>query len=254
MTTIPVSQPDSLKEKIIDYWLSRSEDFSELHQRALHDEIARRWYAEIAPELKIEGKAPQDIKILDIGCGTGFFSLLTAKKGFRVTGIDLTPSMLDEAKKNAVKESVDVTFLKMDAEYPALPKGSFDLLITRNLTWTLPHLEDAYENWFKLLKPGGTLLNFDGDYHSLSQSNHDRLPESHAHNRLSREQNEACEDIYRSLPQDTKPYIDVALMRKAGFRDILVDTELSKRIYIQIDDFYNPVPMFRLRAKKPRRE
>ena len=251
MDTITFTQSDPLKDKIVNYWQSRSESFSELHQRALHDSIAERWYTEIAPELKTDEKVPGDLKILDIGCGTGFFSILTAKKGFRVTGIDLTPAMIDESKKNAAKEKVNVTFLEMDAEYPTLEEGSFDLLITRNLTWTLPHLEDAYANWFKLLKPDGTLLNFDGDYHSLDQSCHKRLPESHAHNHLSRKQNEACEDIYRNLPQDTKPYIDVALMRKAGFRDILVDMELSKRIYTDIDDYYNPVPMFRLRAKKP---
>ena len=42
--------------------------------------------------------------------------------------------------------------------------GCFDAVISRNLTWTLPDPERAYGQWFRVLKPGGVLLNFDADY------------------------------------------------------------------------------------------
>ncbi|MGI5874944.1 MAG: class I SAM-dependent methyltransferase [Bacillota bacterium] len=241
----------NLKKEIVHYWSGRSESFSRLHTKALRGEKAALWLGEIMPELKPIREREEIPNVLDIGCGTGFFAILLAKENCDVTAIDLTPSMLAEARRNAAAEGVRIRFLEMDAEEPALAEGSFDLIVTRNLTWTLPHLQKAYQNWFGLLKTGGTLLNFDGDYHSLSQSCCDSLPKNHAHNQLTKEQKEECEHIYEQLPQDQKPEIDIRFLEEAGFTDLFVDLSLSDRVYQNIDEFYNPVPMFRLRAKKP---
>jgi ubiquinone/menaquinone biosynthesis C-methylase UbiE len=58
----------------------------------------------------------------------------------------------------------NVSFKIMDAEELDFASESFDALVTRNLTWTLPHIEKAYHEWFRILKPGGVLINFDADY------------------------------------------------------------------------------------------
>ena len=103
-------------------------------------------------------------KILDVGCGTGFFTILLAKEGYQVTGTDLTPEMVEKSRLLAAEEGVDCTFLQMDAELLSFEDHSFDMVISRNLTWTLPDVEQAYREWFRVLKPGGVLLNFDANY------------------------------------------------------------------------------------------
>lgn len=70
----------------------------------------------------------KDLKILDIGCGTGRHSIELTKRGYHVTGIDLSDSMLKKAKENAEKQKVQVNFVKQDAR--SLPYNSeFDLAI-----------------------------------------------------------------------------------------------------------------------------
>lgn len=70
----------------------------------------------------------KDLKILDIGCGTGRHSIELAKRGYHVTGVDLSDSMLQKAKENAQRQQVQVTFLKQDAR--SLPyKSEFDLTL-----------------------------------------------------------------------------------------------------------------------------
>lgn len=96
--------------------------------------------------------------------GTGFFACLFAAEGHEATGIDLTPDMIKHAEHMAAVLGLDATFRIMDAENPDFEPESFDVLVTRNLTWTLPHVEKAYREWYRILKPGGVLINFDADY------------------------------------------------------------------------------------------
>ena len=52
----------------------------------------------------------------------------------------------------------------MDAEAPDFPDEEFDVIVSRNLTWTLPDAEHAYQEWFRVLKPGGVMINLDANY------------------------------------------------------------------------------------------
>ena len=44
-------------------------------------------------------------------------------------------------------------------------KNAFDVIVTRNLTWDLPHPESAYREWHRVLRSGGILLNFDANWY-----------------------------------------------------------------------------------------
>ena len=138
----------------------------------------------------------------------------------------------------------------MDAESPCFVSGSFDAIVTRNLTTFLPNLSTAYRKWHALLKEGGVLINFDGDYY-YDQSDAP-LPEDHAHKELTADQNAAYAHIASEMRvlQRKRPAWDVELLAEAGYRDIQLDTTVSGRVYREIDRFYNPTPMFCVTARK----
>ena len=83
------------------------------------------------------------MEILDVGTGTGYFAILLSQIGHQVTGIDLTDAMLKEARDNAALYQVHPTFQQMDAQKLAFLDQSFDVVISRNLTWTLPDPESG---------------------------------------------------------------------------------------------------------------
>jgi len=70
----------------------------------------------------------KSIRILDVGCGTGRHSIELAKRGYKVTGIDLSQCMLDKAMQNSKNIGVDVKFIKADARELKFEK-EFDLVI-----------------------------------------------------------------------------------------------------------------------------
>ena len=127
------------KEYITGYWQKRSTGFANLRKAELHSEKQLLWQQEITRHL------PQNrsLKILDIGCGAGFFGILLGQK-HSVTGIDLTPEMIDAARALAAAERSNAEFMVMDAEALDFADASFDAIISRNVMWNLPHPETAY--------------------------------------------------------------------------------------------------------------
>jgi cyclopropane fatty-acyl-phospholipid synthase-like methyltransferase len=75
-----------------------------------------------------ELKLPPGSHILDVGCGTGRHSVELAKRGYKVTGVDISSGMLSEAKKEANKAGIKVEWIHADASKFTSP-GSFDAAI-----------------------------------------------------------------------------------------------------------------------------
>ena len=241
-------EEDDRKEKIAAYWTKRSDSFLEQRRAELHSPLADRWMEEIRKYLPENGR----LKILDVGCGTGFFTILLAKQGHHVTGIDLTSDMIANSQILAKEEQVSCDFQVMDAEHLSFQDESFDVVISRNLTWTLPEAAQAYKEWTRVLKPGGILLNFDANYGATNFAETSDLPENHAHNKLGNSLMQECEDIKRQLPISSylRPAWDVEELGKTGMEQISIDLGLSRRVYKEKDEFYNPTPMFAIAAKK----
>ncbi|MCD4783233.1 MAG: class I SAM-dependent methyltransferase [Candidatus Eremiobacteraeota bacterium] len=109
---------------------------------------------------------PTGSKILDVGCGTGRHSVELAKKGYKMTGIDLSAGMLEKAREAASKEGVEVEFIKADAtKFRA--DSRFDAIICLcEGAFTLSDLsEDPIEhdrmilkNIYNSLEPGGKFI------------------------------------------------------------------------------------------------
>lgn len=239
---------DDRKEQIVHYWEKRSESFLEQRRSELANPIAKRWMKEIEKQIL----AGRRLKILDVGCGAGFFSILLAKEGHEVFGIDLTPEMIENAIQLAEEENADCCFQVMDAENPMFADETFDVVISRNLTWTLPNAEHAYGEWMRVLKTDGVLLNFDANYGKEDVADTKGLPEAHAHFKVGNEMLEECERIKSQLPisRKNRPAYDVAVLCENTAGEIRIDTSLGKRIYLEKDEFYNPAPMFSICAVK----
>lgn len=239
---------DDRKERITEYWGKRSDSFLEQKKRELHSPMADRWLSEIGRQVPWD----RPLKILDVGCGTGFFSVLLARAGHQVVGCDLTPEMVVGAKQLAREEKVSCRFRVMDAEELDFPDETFDLVISRNLTWTLPDAARAYREWHRVLKRGGILLNFDANYGAADFSDYSGLPTEHSHRELGDEMLRECEEIKRQLPISSyvRPAWDLETLGKTGFSKFAVDLGIGKQIYVEKDEFYNPTPIFMIRARK----
>ena len=140
----------AIEQRVRHYWTLRSHDFGVVRKNELDNDMGQRWLREL--EMLLPKK--NGLRILDVGTGTGFFAILLSEAGHQVEGIDLTPAMLDEARGVTAQRGLDIVFREMDAQALSYDDSSFDVLLSRNLTWTLPEPEKAYREWFRVLKPG----------------------------------------------------------------------------------------------------
>ena len=251
---IPFEKEDeNIKTEVAGYWTERAGTFFVQRQHELESEKAGKWLAEIRAQFSKIHTGNNDIKILDVGCGAGFFPVLLGREGYEVTGIDLTEEMIRCANELLSEYGLGpdrVKVFKMDAENPDFPDETFDVVISRNLTWTLPHPIEAYSQWLRVLKKGGLLLNFDAEYakgaHALN------APENIAHRVVSEELKERCHQIYHMLTISAldRPGWDLEVLRSMGVADVSADMDFADRIFTCCDQFYIPDRMFMISAVK----
>jgi ubiquinone/menaquinone biosynthesis C-methylase UbiE len=110
-----------------------------------------------AAELLRHARVRADQTVLDVGCGTGVVAVTAARAGAKVDGLDLSPVLIEHAKKNASLAGVEIAFTEGDAE--ALPYGdaSFDVVLSQFGHMFAPRPEVAIAEMLRVLKPGGTI-------------------------------------------------------------------------------------------------
>ncbi|MEU5536667.1 class I SAM-dependent methyltransferase [Streptomyces sp. NPDC020362] len=104
--------------------------------------------------------------VLDLGCGTGSLSLLAAEQGHRVTGVDRSPAMVEQAR--AKLAGLDAVVLHGDAAAPPVGEQCYDVVLVRHVLWTLPDPAHVLRHWRTLLRPEGLLLLVEGVWGTLS--------------------------------------------------------------------------------------
>ena len=95
--------------------------------------------------------------LLDVGCGTGVVSVTAARLGAHVTGLDLTPALLEHARENSKIAGVDVDWHQGDVEFLPFEPGTFDVVVSQFGHMFAPRPELAVSEMLRVLKPGGTI-------------------------------------------------------------------------------------------------
>lgn len=149
-----------VKSKVGLYWDRRSKTYDRNVYKSQN--AAEDFWKSI---LKTEIGTEQNLNILDVGTGTGFLALLFAELGHKVTGIDISKSMLEKSRFNAYKQKLAVNFMHGDAENLPFDDDSFDIVMNRYLLWTLPDPKTAVNEWSRVVKSGGKLILIDGRWH-----------------------------------------------------------------------------------------
>ncbi|MBU4540547.1 MAG: class I SAM-dependent methyltransferase [Firmicutes bacterium] len=249
-----------LQDVIIKNWTDAAKGYSDAVRNELNSSQRDEWVKLIFAS----HKPKQRLKILDVGCGPGFFSILMAQEGHQVTGIDATEEMIKYAKMNAERWQVNPEFYVMDSHHTKFDDDSFDLIISRNVTWTLSDPEAAYRDWLRILKPDGTMIAFDANWnhHLFDEEQNVRYQQDvldyektfgkkaeHYHGK-SKEEGEAYR---RQMPmnQVIRPQWDFPVLIDSGYRKITVDLDVSPKVYCEEKQCLNRSrPMFMIRAIK----
>ncbi|MFI1734369.1 class I SAM-dependent methyltransferase [Streptomyces acidicola] len=143
-------------------WDTEAVTFDDEPDHGLRDpEVRQAWADRLAAWLP-----PRPADVLDLGCGTGSLSLLAAERGHRVTGVDLSPAMVDRARTKLAGRAA--AFLVGDAATPPVGEERFDVVLVRHVLWTLPDPERALRGWSALLRPGGRLVLIEGVWGTVS--------------------------------------------------------------------------------------
>lgn len=267
--TRPFASDACAENRVTAYWDARSDTYAANVRVEFAASERSAWEDVFAESIPCFGSRP--LRVLDLGCGPGFFSTLCALAGCRVDAVDASEAMLSRARDNIAREGVregalpgEVRFHRSDVTGLPFADNSFDAVVMRNLTWVLPDPRAAYAEWLRVLKPQGRILVFDANwYYYLVDPATDsrRIADQADYNtlgleddcRATAEQEDACERIALDMPLTSvlRPAWDVAAMREIGYRKVWTDTEVWRRVWSEGEKaYYGSSPLFLVCGEK----
>ena len=164
--------------------------------------------------------------VVDLGCGAGMDVFLAANRvgrTGRVLGFDMTPEMLERARRNlSGADYPQVELHQTEIENLPVPAGSSDVVISNCVINLTPDKSAVYREIFRILKPGGRFSMSDivlrGDAGKMRELI-DQLP--------------ACSCVANALEESD--YLEI--IRKAGFEEVAVVAGRSAMAQVQAQDF-----------------
>ncbi len=153
-----MSEPDYVVRNR-ELWTGSNAEFTDADalRSWMKDEI--EWGVFGVPEAEVDVLGDvSGLDVVELGCGTAYFSAWLAKRGARPVGVDVTPAQLDSARRCMAEMGIEFPLVEASAEDVPLADESFDLAISEHgaSTWCDPY------RWIpeagRLLRPGGRLV------------------------------------------------------------------------------------------------
>ncbi|HET6980478.1 MAG TPA: class I SAM-dependent methyltransferase [Pyrinomonadaceae bacterium] len=139
------SELAALKSKLRATWIAG--DFGEI----------ARFYEDQAEEFVKRLDLKPGMKVLDVACGTGNLAIPAARTGADVTGVDIAPNLVEQARENAKREGLKAQFDEGDAEALPYADGSFDIVMTMFGAMFAPRPELVAAELKRVCRPGGLI-------------------------------------------------------------------------------------------------
>ena len=139
------SELAALKTKLRATWIAG--DFGEI----------ARFYADQAEDFVKRLELKPGMKVLDVACGTGNLAIPAAKTGADVTGVDIAPNLVEQARQNAKAEGLNAKFDEGDAEALPYDDANFDAVVTMFGAMFAPRPELVAAELKRVCKPGGLI-------------------------------------------------------------------------------------------------
>lgn len=247
-----------LQNSLREYWDKRAPSYTDVILKNLEGQWEDVW----ADELISHFPTGKGLRVLDIGTGPGFYAIILTRKGYDVTAIDYSAGMLEQAQKNAGDLAGRITFMQMDAQNLTFPDDSFDVIVTRNLTWNLPNPVQAYREWHRVLKKGGVMLNFDANWYAylFDEEKKQAFDQCRENTRLagvedheSYEDGDRMEEMTLSLPMGklARPAWDLEVLKAIGFARYCADEAAGEKLWNPEEKInYASTPGFLIIAEK----
>lgn len=142
-----------MKEKKEKDWGKIAENFDELSDYVVGEAINK----EISEKLSKEKNLGE---VIELGCGTGYFTKVIAKNAEQIFAIDISEGMLEIAKRQ-LKDYKNISFHKADCKAITLLDKKFDTVLMFNLLHVIKNPFQALEESYRILKPKGKLITID---------------------------------------------------------------------------------------------
>ena len=199
---------------------------------------------------------------MDIGAGPGFLSVILCEQGYQVTAADYAETMLEEAKQNAGTLAEKICFRREDAMNLSFPKATFDVVLSRNLTWNLPDPQKAYKEWLRVLKHNGLLLIFDANWYAYLKDE-DKRKAYENDRQIVKEQGyedynigegfDIMEEIAKDLPLTgiIRPQWDEEIFREQKVSLVSCVEDIGSQLYSEKEKTnYSSTPLFMIKVVK----
>lgn len=145
MTVRQIDDLEAFKARAKATWMAGDYPLvARLTEKAAHEFIAR---LQLKPGMKV----------LDVACGSGNLAIPAAKAGAIVTGIDIAPNLLDQARARAAGETLDIRFEEGDAEALPFEGGAFDVVVSMFGAMFAPQPEVVAGELTRVCRHGGRI-------------------------------------------------------------------------------------------------